>query len=112
MKSSKVWMVPFAMCLISSICNIVLTQHTAPAFYETGEWDGEAPYAVKHFYQVYMATYCRMSPYGFGMLAAYKHLEETKRAKAQKSYLDIEYIASWKSFGLELTSLAVIIYII
>lgn len=67
---------------------------------------------MRHFYQVYMATYCRMSPYGFGMLAAYRHLEEIKRSKALKNYEDVAYITSWKCFGLELTSFAALLYII
>ena len=103
-------MVPFALCLFSSICNVALIYHIAPDYYKTGILDKAA--ADKHYVQVYMATYCRMSPYGFGMLAAYRHLEETKRSKAQKSYEDVAYIISWKCFGLEFLSFTALFYVI
>ena len=105
-----VFMVPVAICLVSTIVNLIMTAETMPKFFESGDPSLDGKQAeVDHFRQAYMPFYTRMSPYGFGMFAAYKHLAEVKRNKKSTNHEDVEYMLSMKVFVLELISFGIIV---
>jgi hypothetical protein len=95
-------MVPVAICLFSTILNYFIITIRLPEFTKSGNFEEERD-SLPYFYQAYMPFYTRMSPYGFGMFVAFKHLADSK------SNGDVEFLKSWKCVVLEFFSLALIL---
>lgn len=82
------WLVPFMLFLINTICHYAIIYNICPGATKVTDLTlspeqrnppelrepGTLVCNEKYFYYIYEKTYTRMSPYGFGMFAAFIHV--------------------------------------
>ena len=68
MDTARVWIIPALVCMISTFLNWYITLRVFPDILDDvqDKWDEKDE--INFFYQLYMPTYCRISPYLFGMV--------------------------------------------
>lgn len=73
-KIRRPWLIPLIILLISTICNGITNLTACPDFFKLDflMWSQECHQSYMN--TVYVRTYNRMTPYGFGMYAAFIHL--------------------------------------
>ena len=94
MDPARVWIILALVCMISTFLNWYITLKVFPDILDDvqDKWDEKDE--IIFFYQLYMPTYCRISPYLFGMFVAYHHLADVKNI-AQGSLDHKAFLISW-----------------
>ena len=91
----NLWLIPLVLCVVSTILNFVILYWKCPLFVSNSEVNTSSCFidptdpdngkdtciGCSYIYMknLYIQTYTRMSPYGFGILAAFCHV----RAKTE-----------------------------
>jgi len=99
------WTLPVLIFAISTTLCVILTQKACPDLYDAPKAILVAPLCyVDYFNTVYLTTYCRMSPYGFGMYVAHLHFSYNKSENLGTSTDDQKCVNSWLAHLLDWVS--------
>lgn len=104
----KVWLIPAGMCLVSTIFCFIVLGVGCPEAWSDGDWSKkreEIGMSCGALYDkgIYKPSPTRISPYGFGMFAAYLFLEQVKVSKQENGKAELmEYLQKPTTVILEI----------
>ena len=79
MNPKRVWLIPTLICVLSSALIVIIFLNACPGILDDRETflrniEDPDSCGMKWLWGIYCPSYTRISPYGFGMYAAYLHL--------------------------------------
>ena len=93
-RCERAWLVPLSIFVVSTALNFVLTQAYCPDFLSEKNHVAIGKQCDNVLFQnVYITAYCRISPYVFGMYAAWLHLQDEGNDYLGRVPLQLEQVA-------------------